>query len=213
MRITKTLLDIKEEIACSIFVSLMIYIITEAYISNMHPIFAYQGHENPHEAIGRIVCVNCHLANKHVRIEISYMVVFSLPEEFELASFDCISPEMKEKIGNLYFQSYFPAKKNILDTHFLKYLIYIRKNKRMGLIYPDTRKSNNTVYNAITTSIISKIILKEKEGYEITISDTSKGRQVIDIIPQRLKLLVSKNESIKLDQPLRSNPNMGGFGQ
>ena len=79
----------------------------------------------------------------------------------------------------------------------------------MGLIYPDKKKSNNMVYNAITTSIISKIILKEKEGYEITISDASKGRQVISNIPQGLKLLVSKGESIKLDQPLRSNPNMG----
>ncbi|KAJ6894044.1 hypothetical protein NC652_027958 [Populus alba x Populus x berolinensis] len=48
----------------------------------------------------------------------------------------------------------------------------------MRLIYPDRRKSNNTVYNAITMSII-----------------------------------ISKGESIKLDQPLRSNPNMGGFGQ
>ncbi|KAJ6894045.1 hypothetical protein NC652_027958 [Populus alba x Populus x berolinensis] len=46
----------------------------------------------------------------------------------------------------------------------------------MRLIYPDRRKSNNTVYNAITMSIISKIILKEKEGCEITISNASKGR-------------------------------------
>ena len=33
--------------------------------------------------------------------------------------------------------------------------------------------------------------------------DASNGRQVIDIIPRGLELLVSEGESIKLDQPLR----------
>jgi hypothetical protein len=37
--------------------------------------------------------------------------------------------------------------------------------------------------------------------------------QVVDIIPPRPELLVSEGESIKLDQPLTSNPNVGGFGQ
>lgn len=33
------------------------------------PIFAQQGYENPREATGRIVCANCHLAQKTVSIE------------------------------------------------------------------------------------------------------------------------------------------------
>lgn len=33
------------------------------------PIFAQQGYENPREATGRIVCANCHLAQKEVSIE------------------------------------------------------------------------------------------------------------------------------------------------
>ncbi|KAK1369681.1 hypothetical protein POM88_035773 [Heracleum sosnowskyi] len=41
-------------------------------------------------------------------------VVLILPEGFELAHADRISPEIKEKIGNLSFQSYRPNKKNIL---------------------------------------------------------------------------------------------------
>nr|GEU40444.1 cytochrome f, plastidic [Tanacetum cinerariifolium] len=77
-------------------------------------------------------------------------VVLILPEGFELAPPDRISPEIKEKIGNLSFQSYRPNQKNILvigpvprqkyseitfpilspdpatkkDTYFLKYPIY-----------------------------------------------------------------------------------------
>ncbi|KAL3806138.1 hypothetical protein ACJIZ3_000112 [Penstemon smallii] len=82
-----------------------------------------------------------------------------------------------------------------------------------GQIYPDGSKSNNTVYNATGAGIVSKIIRKEKGGSEISITDPSDGRQVVDIIPPGPELLVSEGESIKFDQPLTSNPNVGGFGQ
>ncbi|CAF2381046.1 unnamed protein product [Brassica napus] len=58
-----------------------------------------------------------------------------------------------------------------------------------------------------------KFYEKKKGGIKITIVDASNERQVIDIIPRGLELLVSEGESIKLDQPLTSNPNVGGFGQ
>ena len=64
-----------------------------------------------------------------------------------------------------------------------------------------------------STGIVRKILRKEKGGYEISIVDASDGRQVIDTIPPGPELLVSEGESIKLDQPLTSNPNVGGFGQ
>ncbi|KAL2498134.1 Cytochrome f [Abeliophyllum distichum] len=83
----------------------------------------------------------------------------------------------------------------------------------MSQIYPNGSKSNNTVYNDTATGIVSKIIQKEKGRYEISITDSSDGRQVVDIIPQGLEHLVSDGESIQFDQPLTSNPNVGGFGQ
>nr|AYA54453.1 cytochrome f [Hylodesmum podocarpum subsp. podocarpum]QJQ78447.1 cytochrome f [Hylodesmum podocarpum] len=264
---------IKEEITRSISISIMIYIIIRAPISNAYPIFAQQGYENPREATGRIVCANCHLANKPVDIKVPQAIlpdtvfeavvripydmqvkqvlangkkgalnvgaVLILPEGFELAPPDRISPEIKEKIGNLSFQNYRPTKKNILvvgpvpgqkyneitfpilspdptikrDVHFLKYPIYVGGNRGRGQIYLDGSKSNNNVYNATATGIIKKIIRKEKRGYEITIVDALDGREVIDIIPPGPELLVSEGEAIKLDQPLTSNPNVGGFGQ
>lgn len=259
----------------SIFVSVIIfiYVITRTSISHAYPIFAQQGYENPREATGRIVCANCHLANKPVDIEVPQAVlpdtvfeavvripydiqlkqvlsngkrgslnvgaVLILPEGFELAPSDRISPEMKEKMGNLSFQSYRPTKKNILvigpvpgqkyseitfpilspdpvtkkDVYFLKYPIYVGGNRGRGQIYPDGSKSNNTVYNATASGIVSKIVRKEKGGYEINIADASDGRVIVDIIPPGPELLVSEGESIKLDQPLTSNPNVGGFGQ
>ena len=53
----------------------MIYILTQAPLSNAYPIFAQQGYENPREATGRIVCANCHLANKPVDIEVPQAVL------------------------------------------------------------------------------------------------------------------------------------------
>lgn len=48
-------------ILCSILIPLA---------SNAFPIFAQQAYENPREATGRIVCANCHLAQKPVEIEV-----------------------------------------------------------------------------------------------------------------------------------------------
>ncbi|KAJ6806322.1 cytochrome f [Iris pallida] len=58
-----------------ISVLIMIYVITQASISNAYPIFVLQGYENPREATGRIVFANCHLANKHVDIEVPQTVL------------------------------------------------------------------------------------------------------------------------------------------
>src|SRR5512142_2101270 len=66
---------VKEQMTRSISVSIMIYVITRTSISNAYPIFAQQGYENPREATGRIVCANCHLAQKPVEIEVPQAVL------------------------------------------------------------------------------------------------------------------------------------------
>lgn len=42
---------------------------------NAYPIFAQQNYENPREATGRIVCANCHLAQKPADIEVPQAVL------------------------------------------------------------------------------------------------------------------------------------------
>jgi len=44
-------------------------ILIHATNANAYPIYAQQGYESPREATGRIVCANCHLAQKPVHIE------------------------------------------------------------------------------------------------------------------------------------------------
>ncbi|MBA0644346.1 hypothetical protein Goklo_028521 [Gossypium klotzschianum] len=77
-------------------------------------------------------------------------IVLILQEGFELALPDCISPEMKEKIGNLSFQHYCSTKKSILVIG-----LVLDRNKGRGQIYPNRNKSNNIIYNA---TIVSKTI-------------------------------------------------------
>ncbi len=57
------------------FVFLFFQVAVLAEGSFAYPIFAQQNYENPREANGRIVCANCHLAQKPVEIEVPQAVL------------------------------------------------------------------------------------------------------------------------------------------
>lgn len=238
-----------------------------------YPIFAQQNYANPREANGRIVCANCHLAQKPVEIEVPQAVlpdtvfeavlelpydkqvkqvlangkkgdlnvgmVLILPEGFELAPPNRIPEEMKKKVGNLYYQPYSPEQKNILvvgpvpgktysemvvpilspdpaknkNVSYLKYPIYFGGNRGRGQVYPDGKKSNNTIYNASAAGKIVAITpIEKKGGFEITI-EKANGETIIDKIPAGPDLIVKQGQTVQADQPLTNNPNVGGFGQ
>ena len=44
-------------------------------VSYAYPVFAQQAYQNPREATGRIVCANCHLAQKPTEIEVPQAVL------------------------------------------------------------------------------------------------------------------------------------------
>jgi len=44
-------------------------------ISYAYPVFAQQAYQNPREATGRIVCANCHLAQKPTEVEVPQAVL------------------------------------------------------------------------------------------------------------------------------------------
>jgi apocytochrome f len=55
----------------SIFVSVALLLpLALPSTANAFPVYAQQAYENPREATGRIVCANCHLAQKPVEIEV-----------------------------------------------------------------------------------------------------------------------------------------------
>jgi len=66
--------------------------------SYAYPIFAQQNYENPREANGRIVCANCHLAQKPVEIEVPQAV---LPDTvFEAVVKIPYDKQIKQVLGN-----------------------------------------------------------------------------------------------------------------
>nr|YP_009472812.1 apocytochrome f [Caulerpa manorensis]ARO74468.1 apocytochrome f [Caulerpa manorensis] len=239
-----------------------------------YPIFAQQNYENPREANGRIVCANCHLAQKPVELDVPQGVlpntifeavvkipydqqiqqvlsngkkgplnvgaVLILPEGFELAPKDRISPELKKKIRGLSFQPYRENQKNIIvvgpvpgkkysqmvfpilspdpqnktkRSYYLKYPIYLGANRGRGQVYADGSKSNNTIYSASLGGVIKQIAPVEKPGGFLITIETKTGEQIVEKIPPGPEIIVSVDQKVEIDQPLTNNPNIGGFGQ
>ena len=66
--------------------------------ANAYPVYAQNGYENPREATGRIVCANCHLAQKPVDIEVPQAV---LPDTvFEAVVKIPYDQQVKQVLGN-----------------------------------------------------------------------------------------------------------------
>lgn len=164
--------------------------------------------------------------------------VLILPEGFGLAPTDRIPEEMKEKVKGLYFQPYNANNKNILvigpiagaknqeipfpvlspnpetdkTIHYLKYPIYLGGNRGRGQLYPDGSKSNNNIFTASSEGTIGNIEIGKK-GVRILTIQQAGGSEVTQQIPAGPELTVSIGDTIKVDQTLTKNPNVGGFGQ
>ncbi|MBE9005066.1 apocytochrome f [Fortiea sp. LEGE XX443] len=176
------------------------------------------------------------------KVGLNVGAVLMLPEGFKIAPADRISEELKEEIGDTYYQQYSDDKENVVivgplpgeqyqeivfpvlspnpatdkNIHFGKYAVHVGGNRGRGQVYPTGEKSNNTVYNASATGTISKIS-KEEDGdgnvkYLVNIK-TDSGDVVTDTIPLGPELIVSEGQAVKSGDALTSNPNVGGFGQ
>jgi len=81
-----------------IFALLLSVLCCSAPAAHAYPVFAQEGYENPREATGRIVCANCHLAQKAVEIEVPQAV---LPDSvFEAVVQIPYDPQIKQVLGN-----------------------------------------------------------------------------------------------------------------
>jgi len=253
------------------FIIFTIFAFTLPQASFAFPIYAQQAYENPREANGRIVCANCHLAQKPTEFEapssilpdtifetvvkIPYDVtkkqilgngqkgglnvgaVVILPEGFKLAPKNRLNDELKVKTKGVYITPYSATKENILvvgpiageknqdiifpilspdpaknkKVFFVKYPIYIGANRGRGQVYPAGDKTNNNIFNAISSGKIQEIKDNGKE-LEVAILSTN-GDIKTQNIPKGLTLLIKPNEVVQQDQILTENPNVGGFGQ
>jgi apocytochrome f len=168
--------------------------------------------------------------------------VLMLPEGFKIAPPERIPEEMKEKVGDLFFQPYREDQENVVivgplpgeqyqeivfpvlspnpatdkNIHFGKYPVHVGGNRGRGQVYPTGDKSNNSVYNASASGTITQIAKTEDEEgnskYEVTIK-TDTGKTVVDSVGLGPELIVSEGQAVKAGDALTNNPNVGGFGQ
>ncbi|MER3492040.1 MAG: apocytochrome f [Mastigocladus sp. ERB_26_2] len=176
------------------------------------------------------------------KVGLNVGAVLMLPEGFKIAPEDRIPEELKQEVGDVYFQPYKEGQDNVLlvgpipgeqyqeivfpilspdpasdkNIHFGKYAVHLGANRGRGQVYPTGEKSNNTVYTASATGIITKIAKEEDEygsvKYQVSIQ-TDSGETVVDTIPAGPELIVSEGQAVKNGDALTNNPNVGGFGQ
>lgn len=240
-------------------------------MANAFPVYAQQAYENPREATGRIVCANCHLAQKPTEIEVPQGVlpdtvfeavvdipydlsvkqvtgdgtkgplnvgaVMILPEGFKLAPKERLNDELKKATEGVVISPYSDSKQNILvvgpisgnehqkivfpilapnpaenrDVHFIKYPIFVGANRGRGQVQPTGEKSNNTIY---TSPVEGQIVKVESTDKLTTFTINSKSGDAITVkVPVGPDIIVKEGDSLKADQPLTIDPNVGGFGQ
>lgn len=176
------------------------------------------------------------------KVGLNVGAVLMLPEGFKIAPEDRIPEEMKEELGDIYFQPYSEDKENIVivgplpgeeyqeivfpvlspnpatdsNIHFGKYSVHVGGNRGRGQVYPTGEKSNNNIYNASAAGTISKIAKTEDEDgnvkYVVSIK-TEAGEVVDDTVPAGPDLIVSEGQTVASGDALTNNPNVGGFGQ
>jgi len=164
--------------------------------------------------------------------------ILILPKGFKLASKSQIPEEIKAKNKGVFISPYSTEFDNILvvgpiagknhqelifpvvapdpsrnsEIKYLTYPFYAGGNRGRGQVYPTGEKSNVNVFGAIQSGEIKEIKVAEKGDFNISILGTS-GKTISQIIPAGLNLIVKEGQTVKIDQALNNDPNVGGFGQ
>ncbi|MCP9804979.1 apocytochrome f [Cyanobium sp. T1B-Tous] len=164
--------------------------------------------------------------------------VVMLPEGFTLAPQDRLSDELKEETAGIYYTQYSDDQPNILlvgpipgdqhqeivfpilspdpatdsSIHFGKYQLHVGGNRGRGQVYPTGEKSNNGVFNAPVSGLVSAISAGDNGAsvVEITAADGSKSSETVPAGPT---ITVAVGEAVTAGAPLTNDPNVGGFGQ
>ena len=161
-----------------------------------------------------------------------------LPEGFKLAPKSQIPAEVKAKNKGVFISPYSSEFDNILvvgpiagKTHqelifpvvspdpekdsnvkYLAYPLYAGGNRGRGQVYPTGEKSNVNVFGATQAGQITEITTSEKGDTNVVIVN-SNGTKTSQVVPAGLQLIVKQGDTVKAEQGLNIDPNVGGFGQ
>merc|ERR1719382_1994884 len=159
--------------------------------------------------------------------------VFIMPEGWKLAPRDRLPKALKKEMKGLAWSPYSKEKPNILvagpvpgeryETMILPILapdpntnkniifnkeeFYIGGNRGRGQVYPEGNLSNNNQFFAEKAGEITAI-----EGQKVSIK-TGDGRTVVQELLPGADIVIQVGEMVSKDEPITTNPNVGGFGQ
>merc|ERR1711920_991268 len=93
------------------------------------------------------------------------------------------------------------------NAYFDKAVFYIGGNRGRGQVYPEGNLSNNNQFFAQEAGEITAI-----EGQKVSIK-MADGRTVVQELLPGADIVVQPGEMVSKDEPITTNPNVGGFGQ
>ena len=161
-----------------------------------------------------------------------------LPEGFKMAPKSQIPAEVKAKNKGVFISPYSSEFDNILvvgpiagkthqelifpviapdpekdsDIKYLAYPLFVGGNRGRGQVYPTGEKSNVNVFGALQAGQVTEITTSDK-GESTVIIVNSEGTKTSQVVPAGLQLIVKQGETVKAEQGLNTDPNVGGFGQ
>ena len=138
--------------------------------------------------------------------------VFISPYSTELDNILVVGPIAGKTHQELIFPVIAPDPEKSSDIKYLTYPFYAGANRGRGQVYPTGEKSNINVFGATQAGQITEITVSEKGDSTITITG-SDAKTVSQTLPSGLNVIVKKGDIVKTDQPLNTDPNVGGFGQ
>jgi len=156
-----------------------------------------------------------------------------MPEGWKLAPKDRLPKALKKQMKGLAWAPYSKEKPNIVvagpvpgeryetmtlpilapdpntqkDIYFDKVLMYFGGNRGRGQVYPEGNQSNNNQFFAKETGTISAI-----DGLNVTIQKADGTTRTQELLPGA-QIVVEVGEQVQKDDPITTNPNVGGFGQ
>jgi apocytochrome f len=122
-----------------------------------------------------------------------------------------VGPISGDKYQEIIFPILSPDPEKDKNVFYVKYPIYVGANRGRGQVYPTGEKTNNNLFTAVASGKIQEIKTTDK-NFEITIASIS-GETKVQNVPKELDLIVKENQVVQQDQPVTTNPNVGGFGQ
>ena len=137
--------------------------------------------------------------------------VFISPYSSEFDNILVVGPIAGKTHQELIFPVVAPDPEKDSSVKYLAYPLFVGGNRGRGQVYPAGDKSNVNVFGAKQAGQITEITTSDKESNVVIVS--SDGTKTSQGVPTGLNLIVKQGDTVKPEQALNSDPNVGGFGQ